>query len=78
MSGVLADKLRVADIDPVSSLHRAVAAVQTIVQNPRDIVPMDDTPDQGFLRIEAGAVVIGFPFILSVFSRLTAPASSPV
>ena len=58
MPGTLADQLRVADIDPVFRLHQTVAAVQPVIQNPRDIVPMDDTPDQSFLRVEAGAVII--------------------
>lgn len=48
MPGTLADQLRVADIDPVFRLHQTVAAVQPVIQNPRDIVPMDDTPDQSF------------------------------
>lgn len=66
MLGALADKLRVADIDPACSLHRAVAAAQTVVQNPRDIVPMDDIPDKGFLRVEADSVVMchRFPFYI--------------
>ena len=58
MPGAFDDKLRVADIDPVFRLNRAVAAVQAVVQYPRDIVPMDNAPDQGFFRVEIGAVII--------------------
>jgi hypothetical protein len=51
MPGAFVDKLRVANIDPVCSLHLAVTAVQAVVQYPRDIVPMDNAPDQGFFGL---------------------------
>ncbi len=48
MPDAFVDKLRIADIDPVFCLLWAIAAVQAVVQYPRYIVPMDNTPDQGF------------------------------
>ncbi len=44
----LVDQLWIADAHSVRSLHPAVSAVQAVVQNPRQIIAVDDAPDQRF------------------------------
>jgi len=54
MPGAFVDQFRITDADPIRGLHHAVAAVQAVIQNPGQVVTMDDTPDQRLFRIELG------------------------
>lgn len=46
--------ITVADAYPARGFDGAVAAVQAVIQNPRQIVAVDDALNQGFVWIQAG------------------------
>ncbi len=51
MRSALVDKLCIANTDPARRANRGVAAVQTVLQHPGQIAPMQDAPDQSLLRV---------------------------
>ncbi|KOR41319.1 hypothetical protein ADT25_17600 [Xanthomonas oryzae] len=51
MIGAFIDQFRIADVHPAVAPHATVAAVQAIVQNPRQVIAMDNAPDQAFLWV---------------------------
>ncbi|MBB3196767.1 hypothetical protein FHS28_004189 [Roseateles terrae] len=50
----LVDEFLVTDGNPGGGLRLRVAAVQTVIQHPSEIVSVDDSPDECLLRVEAG------------------------
>nr|WP_283161771.1 hypothetical protein [Xanthomonas nasturtii] len=56
MIGALVDQFLVTDVHPICALYGSITAVQAVFQNPGQVVAMDDTPDQGFLRVEVWVV----------------------
>ena len=52
MLRTLINQLGTADVDPRFASKLTVPAVQPIVQNPRNVIPVDDALDQGFLGVQ--------------------------
>jgi hypothetical protein len=70
----LVDQVSVANVHVLRCLHVRICAVQTVVQNLRQVVAMDDTPNQSLLWIQSAVDhlrnIPGFTVI-----RTLAPAS---
>ena len=49
--------ITIADAYPARGFDGAVAAVQAVIQSPRQIVAVDDASNQCLIRVEAGIVV---------------------
>ena len=62
----LINQLRIADVNPVGRLCKAVAAVQAVVESPLQIVAVDNAPDQCLVRVE-----IGVNHVKNMFSSTT-------